>query len=146
MDIHHMVIDAASFEILIKEFETGTASLDQRIENINVLLDAGYKVGLRFMPLLPVDDYMEIYTEFLNYVTQRIDMNRIYSSFAGGLLYTKNDYKKIAKKEPQFQKILDRLSDAGDGYYRESMEIRQNFYELFQSSISNCFICLDEYK
>jgi hypothetical protein len=52
------------------------------------------------MPLLPVEDYMNIYTDFLKYVITHIDMTQIYSSFAGGLLYTKSDYKKIARKEP----------------------------------------------
>ena len=52
------------------------------------------------MPLLPVENYMQIYTEFLEYIVSRIDMSQIYSSFAGGLLYTKSDYKKIVRKEP----------------------------------------------
>lgn len=131
---------------LIAAHEEGTATLDRRIENINTLLDLWYKVWIRFMPLLPVEDYMNIYTDFLEYVITHIDMTQIYSSFAGGLLYTKSDYKKIARKEPWFQSVLDQLHDAGDGYYREKLEVRQNFYGLFKKYVENCFVCLDEYK
>lgn len=131
---------------LISAHEQWTASLDRRIENINTLLQLWYNVWLRFIPLLPVENYMQIYTEFLEYVVNRVDMSQIYSSFAGGLLYTKSDYKKIARKEPWFQSVLDQLHDAGDGYYREKLQVRQNFYGLFQKYVENCFVCLDEYK
>lgn len=131
---------------LISAHEQGTASLDRRIQNINTLLQLWYKVWLRFMPLLPVEGYMQIYTEFLEYVVSRIDMSQMYSSFAGGLLYTKSDYKKIARKEPWLQSVLDQLHDAGDGYYREQLQVRQDFYGLFQKYVENCFVCLDEYK
>lgn len=131
---------------LITDFEQGTATLDRRLDNISTLLSLWYKVWLRFMPLLPVPNYMKIYGEFLEQVTSRIDMTKIYSSFAGGLLYTKSDYKKIARKEPWFQIILDELHDTWDGYYREKLEVRQNLYELFKKYISNCFVCLDQYK
>ena len=131
---------------LILAHEQGTASLDRRIENINVLLKLWYNVWLRFIPLIPVDNYMQIYTDFLEYVVDRIDMSKIYSSFAGGLLYTKSDYKKIARKEPWFQSVLNQLYDAGDGYYREKLEVRKNFYRLFKKYVENCFVCLDEYK
>jgi len=144
---HHIeVAYSLNPQSLISAHEQGTASLDRRIENINTLLQLWYKVWLRFIPLLPVENYMQIYTEFLEYVVNRIDMSQIYSSFAGGLLYTKSDYKKIARKEPWFQSVLDQLHDAGDGFYREQLQVRQNFYGLFKKYVENCFVCLDEYK
>lgn len=131
---------------LIVAHEQGTASLDRRIENINTLLQLWYKVWLRFIPLLPVENYMQIYTEFLEYIVNHIDMSKIYSSFAWWLLYTKLDYKKIARKEPWFQPVLDQLHDSGDGFYREQLQVRQDFYGLFKDYIENCFVCLDQYK
>ncbi|NCQ81521.1 hypothetical protein GW750_01695 [bacterium] len=56
--------------------------MDQRIANINALLDRGWKVGLRFMPLLPVDNFLSIYEQFLQDLSKKIDLSKIYSHFA----------------------------------------------------------------
>lgn len=129
---------------LIDAYEKWTASLDQRIKNINLLLDKGYKVGVRFMPLLPVDNYMEVYQEFLDYFVSKVDMSRIYSSFAGGLLYTKEDYKRLRKKEPNLD-VLDRLELNADNFWREKKQVRDDLYGLFKQYIKNCFVCMDSY-
>jgi len=59
-------------------------------------------VGLRFLPLLPVKNYKQIYSEFVDYVSKKIDLCKIYSTFASGLLYTKSDYNTMLKKDPYF--------------------------------------------
>jgi hypothetical protein len=53
------------------------------------------------LPILPVKNYKELYSEFIKYVEENIDMSKIYSSFASGLLYTKKDYNKILQKYPE---------------------------------------------
>jgi len=40
---------------IIEQYEHATASLDQRIGNINTLLETGWKVGIRIQPIMPVD-------------------------------------------------------------------------------------------
>ena len=128
---------------LIEKYEKGTASLSQRIEAINTLLDKWYQVGLRFLPLLPVDKYQEIYTHFVQEIKKQIDMSKIRSTFASGLLFTKGDYKRMLKKHPDLD-ILYRLQEEDDGFVRESKEMRAFFYDIFADLDNKCFICLDE--
>ena len=131
---------------LIKKYESWTSSLDERIESINVLLRKWYKVWLRFLPLLPVKNYRETYREFVQEVAEKIDMSKISSSFASGLLYTKKDYNVMLKKYPKLD-VLYRLQEEKnnpDWFIRENREIRDYFYNLFRELDEKCFICLDE--
>lgn len=128
---------------LIEKYEFWTSSLDSRIESINYLLDKGYKVWLRFLPLLPVKNYEEIYTEFVKDIKNKIDMKKVSSTFVSWLLYTKWDYNNILKKYPKLD-ILYRLKEEKDWFIRESREMRNFFYNLFRDLDEKCFICLDE--
>ncbi len=130
-------------QVLISKYEKWVASLDQRIEAANFLLEKWFKVWLRFLPLLPVKSYQEVYDEFLDYVKSKIDFSKIYSVFASGLLYTKDDYNKMLKKDPYFD-VLYFLKENDDGFVRESEEIRSRFYKKFKQLRSDTMICLDD--
>ncbi len=127
---------------LIEKYEHWTSNLDARIKAINTLVDKGYKVWLRFLPLLPVKNYKEIYTEFVEEIKQKIDMKKISSTFVSGLLYTKSDYNNILKKYPKLD-ILYRLKSEDWIFVREERTMRDFFYKLFESLDEKCFICLD---
>lgn len=127
---------------LIDRYETGTASLDQRIDAINTLLEKWFRVGLRFLPLLPVRDYKNIYTQFIEYIDSQINMSKIGSVFASGLLYTKKDYNVILKKYPELD-ILHMLDLESDDFYRESKNVRNDFYTMFKNLDKRCILCLE---
>ncbi|MDD3145381.1 MAG: hypothetical protein PHV23_04695 [Candidatus Gracilibacteria bacterium] len=129
-------------QILIDKYEKGTSSLDSRIEAINKLLSLGFKVGIRFLPLLPVKNYEEIYSEFAKYVNSKIKMCDINSTFASGLLYTKKDYNKILSKYKDLD-ILHMLELDNDGFYRESKKVRDTFYTMFKKLDNKCILCLE---
>ena len=128
---------------LIDKYEHWTSSLEDRIKSINILLEKGYKVWLRFLPLLPVKNYKEIYTEFVKEIKQKIDIKKVSSTFVSGLLYTTSDYNNILKKYPKLD-ILYRLKQDDNLFVRESREMRDFFYNLFESLDKDCYICLDK--
>ncbi len=128
---------------LIDKYEHWTSSLDERIKSINILLDKGYNVWLRFLPLLPVKNYKEIYGEFVKEINERIDMKKVSSTFVSWLLYTKSDYNNILKKYPKLD-ILYRLREEDWVFIREKREMRDYFYNLFRDLDKECFICLDK--
>jgi len=127
---------------LIDKYEKWTSSLEDRIKSINILLDRGYKVGLRFLPLLPVKNYKEIYTKFVKEIKQKIDIKKVSSIFVSGLLYTTSDYNNILKKYPKLD-ILYRLKQDDNLFVREKREVRDFFYNLFSDLDKECYICLD---
>lgn len=131
-------------EEIISKYELKTPGLDARIAAINTLIENGWQVGVRFLPLLETKNYQDIYERFLKYVVGKIDFHRVYSVFIGGLLYTKEDYNKILKKEPYLD-VLYSLEDSKDGFVREKREVRDYFYALFDELLAGqkCNRCLD---
>jgi len=127
---------------LIERYESGTASLDMRIQAINTLLEQWFQVGIRLLPLLPVKNYREIYSDFFEYLSSHIDINKISSSFASGLLFTREDYKVMLKKYPTLD-ILHYLDLEDDNFYRESREVRNWFYKETKKLDKKCLLCLE---
>ncbi len=129
-------------QILIDKYEKWTASLEARLEAINKLQNLWFKVWVRYLPLLPVDNYEKIYLEFIELLKNKIDIPKTYSSFASGLLFTKKDYNKILNKYKDLD-ILHMLELDNDGFYRESKKIRDNFYTMFKQLDNRCILCLE---
>lgn len=132
---------------IIEKYERGTPNLDARIQAANILIQAGWLVGIRFLPLLDVPNYQDIYKKFLDKVIQEIDFRKIHSIFVGWLMYTYEDHTKIQKKYPKLD-ILYKLHRDKDGFMREGREVRDYFYQLFSEKLwkQNCKICLDRGK
>ncbi len=127
---------------LIDKYEKGTSSLDDRLEAINKLLNLWFKVWIRFLPLLPIKNYEKIYSNFIEYIKNKIDICKINSTFASGLLYTKKDYNKILSKYPDLD-ILHMLELDNDDFYRESKKVRNTFYTMFKDLDNSCILCLE---
>ncbi len=127
---------------LIEKYESGTATLQNRMKATNLLLEHNFKVWLRFLPLLPVKNYKEIYQEFIDEMKQEINFCDIASTFASGLLFTKRDYNTILKKYPDLD-ILHLLELENDDFYREAREVRDTFYTMFKNLDNKCLLCLE---
>lgn len=62
-------------EEIIKKVEIGTSPLLKRIEAINKLEVAGYKVGILIAPVILVDDYKEKYEELIKTLYLKLSNN-----------------------------------------------------------------------
>lgn len=131
-------------EVIIK-YEKWSSCLQDRIDAINILLDKWFKIWLRFIPLLLVNNYLEIYSEFLDFIISKIDLSRINSIEIWSLLYTIEDYNKIIKKEPNVD-ILYKLNEVQWDFIRSSRDFRDNIYGLFNEKLGKFNICLDNYE
>lgn len=118
-------------QVIIDEYERWSSSLKSRISAIKKLQAKWWKVGLRFLPLLPVPGYLEIYEQFLRELCQEIDINNVNSIFLATLIYNKQDWITIQKKESEF-KLLKDLEVGEDGLVRVSATDREVFDWLFR--------------
>jgi spore photoproduct lyase len=84
-------------EPITNEYEKGTASLQKKLEAIQILLELKYRVGLRFLPLLPVENYWEVYEALIEEVKKHIDTAKISSIFIAPLIYNKGDFSVMKK-------------------------------------------------
>ena len=83
---------------IAQQYELWTATLDKKLEAINKLLDKWFRVWLRFLPLLPVNNYQKIYEEFLDEVTSSLPINKISSIAIAPLIFNEWDYNVLNKK------------------------------------------------
>ncbi len=118
-------------QAIIESYEHWSSSLKSRISAIKTLQAKWWKVGLRFLPLLPVPGYVEIYEQFLRELCQEIDINNVNSIFLATLIYNKQDWITIQKKESEF-KLLKDLEVDEDGLVRVSATDREVFDWLFR--------------
>lgn len=52
----------------VRKIEIGTSPLKERVEAINKLKKAGYKVGILLAPIILLEDWKEKYTELIDYL------------------------------------------------------------------------------
>lgn len=129
---------------IIEKYEIWSSKLNSRIEAINKLINKWFRVWLRFLPLLPINNYTEIYSEFLDEIIQKIDISKISSIQIWWLIYTIDDYKNILKKQKNVD-ILYKLEENDDKFIRLNKDIRNNLYKLFEEKLWNFNICLDNF-
>jgi len=120
---------------IIEKYEIWTANLEQRIYSINQLLQSWFQVWIRFLPLLAIPNFINIYSQFLEYLETQLDFSKIHSVFLWALLYTINDYKQISKKFPDLD-ILDGLELWEDNFVRIPQLDRDKLYQIFQSKFN----------
>lgn len=62
-------------EEIIRKVEFGTSSLKGRIEAINKLKSAGYKVGILIAPVILVDNWKELYSDLIKELSLELSEN-----------------------------------------------------------------------
>ena len=59
-------------EEIINKVEFGTSRLKGRIEAINKLVEAGYKIGILIAPVILVENWKQLYTELIQRLSQEL--------------------------------------------------------------------------
>ena len=59
-------------EFIINRVEFGTSRLDKRIDAINKLKEAGYRVGILIAPVIFVDNWKELYLELIKILDSKL--------------------------------------------------------------------------
>ena len=84
-------------QIVIDKYELKTPSLDKRINAINEIIKQGYTPSIAIDPIIKIEDYKQIYKEFINYVFNKIDYKKIESIIIGSFRMNSTQFKNIKK-------------------------------------------------
>jgi len=88
-----------SFSLSPKEiikFELKTPSLEKRIKAVNIAINKGYNVEIVIDPVIKIDNFESIYKNFIDYLKQNIDFNKV--SFSVGAFRMNKDFLKKLRK------------------------------------------------
>ena len=88
-------------DAVAKTLEHGAASVSSRIKSMKKLADAGWKIGLRFDPLIYHEEYQSAYRELFNDVFEQVPSEAVHSVSFGPLRFPPAMFEKIRKLYPQ---------------------------------------------
>ena len=124
-------------EAIVSAEEHKTPSLTKRINALKSLQQHGWKVGLRFDPLLKSDNFEQLYSTLFEQVFSELDIAAIHSVSLGPFRLPKQFFKKMIRLYPE-SKLLS-----------ASMNMRDNMLSYDEQTESNllnyCETQLHEY-
>jgi|GEM_PF-3290414 len=82
---------------IVTQYEPKTATFDKRLECAKALQKVGYKIGLRFDPLIYCENFEEVYTSMLERVFSELDVSLISNIGIGTLRYRKGLKAEVLK-------------------------------------------------
>ncbi|MBX2849502.1 MAG: hypothetical protein KTR16_14365 [Acidiferrobacterales bacterium] len=115
--------------------EKGAPSLDKRLSALKKLQNHGWRVGVRFDPVIWHKDYQSHYAELIKRVFTTLDPSAIDSVTLGGFRLPKGYYKTMRNLYPDHALFSAGLSEQ-QGLIAYRPEIEQEVFEFLSDRIS----------
>ena len=130
-------------EEIINKVEFGTSRLKGRIEAINKLAEAGYKIGILIAPVILVENWKELYTELIERLSQELSSEAQKETFFEIIFMTYSYVHKMINKEA-FPKAIDLfnpeiMTGRGKGKYMYKKEIREDGEQFLRETMKKYF-------
>lgn len=129
-------------DAIIRRYERGTAPLHARISAVQTLISKGYRVWLRFLPLLPVQGYEKLYRELLQTLRKEIDFSKVSSVFIASLIYNPGDFKQMQKKNPNSD-LWSLVSPQDNGLVKIANPVWEHFLQIFAEELPGVKLYFD---
>lgn len=115
---------------IIKQVELGTSRLNGRIEAINKLKEAGYKVGILIAPVIMVDNWKELYLELIKQLERDLS-KQVKKEVFFEVIFMTYSYVHTKINEDAFPNAINLYSKAqmtgrGRGKYMYKNELRKD--------------------
>ena len=128
---------------IIQKVEMGTSQLEKRVEAINKLKQAGYKVGILIAPVIFVENWEKLYEELIIYLSEKLSEEVKKDVFFEVILMT---YSYIHRKinEEAFPSAInlynpELMTGRGKGKYTYKQEQRKIGEKLIQKLLEMYF-------
>ena len=128
---------------IIQKIEMGTSQLEKRVEAINKLKKAGYKVGILIAPVIFMENWKKLYEELIIYLSENLSEEVKKDVFFEVILMT---YSYIHRKinEEAFPSAIDLynpelMTGRGKGKYTYKQEQRKIGEEFIQGLLKKYF-------
>ena len=116
-------------ENISKLVEHKVPSVKKRIDAIKKLVEKGWKIGLRFDPIVPACNFGKIYEELFKKIANSIPEKNIHSISFGMMRFPKKMFKKIIK-ENNDTKINNLSFENRNGIYTYSKVNEKKFENI----------------
>ena len=116
-------------ENISKLIEHKVPSVKKRIVAMKKLADAGWKVGLRFDPIIPACNFAKIYENLFKDIALNISKESVHSISFGMMRFPKKIFKKMIKEYPN-KKIISLNFKNNNGIYSYSKEVQKKLENI----------------
>lgn len=118
-------------EEVVKAYEHKTPSLAARLRAIEILQNLGWQIGLRFDPLIYMEDYKAIYSHFFRQVFEKV--KTVHSATLGVFRLPKPFYKTLHKLYPE-EPLLKQVQEH-QGLFSYHPEIAEEMRTFCQNEL-----------
>lgn len=106
--------------------ESLTASISERISAMAILGQAGFRLGLRFEPIVLTKDYLQKYKDLFRQVFSSVSPQQVHSVSLGCLRLTKGLYGKLKRSHPAI--LTPEWILGEDGKMKYCQDLRAEIY------------------
>jgi spore photoproduct lyase len=136
-------------EIMSRVLDHKAPSIERRIKSMTDLANRGWKIGLRFDPLIYGKNWKELYTELIVSISKNIPSEAIHSISFGPLRFPRAMFQKIFKLYPDDILFTGPITQRGSIMaYGEEIENEMALHcrQLFSNFVSDSIIfqCVSE--
>ncbi len=134
---------------IIRTIEIGTSPLENRVQAINKLKQAGYPVGILIAPVILVKDWREQYKELIQYLAENLS-NEAKKTVFFEIIFMTYSYVHRMINEQAFPSLLNLynpniMTGRGKGKYTYNKEVRQEA-EIFLRDLMKKYFPNNEIK
>lgn len=126
-------------EELIRKVELGTSPLSKRIQALNAVCDAGYRVGILIAPVIMVENWKQLYEAFLCRLAQELSEKVKREAFLEIIFMTYSFVHRKINEEafPNGEKLYDPelMTGRGRGKYCYRQGIREDGEAFLRKNI-----------
>ena len=116
-------------ETLAQKLDKKAPSVSARIKNMKYIVNKGWKVGLRFDPLIYCNNWKAEYAELFANIFKEIKDENIHSISLGPLRFPKSFFNKLLQYYPKTEEFsFLRSNDKGVVSYDQTIESEMNEY------------------
>ena len=130
-------------EKIINRVEFGTSRLKGRIEAINKLKEAGYKVGILIAPVILLDNWKELYKELIQTLNEELS-EKVKKDVFFEIIFMTYSYVHTKINEEAFPNAInlynkDIMTGRGKGKYRYKNDIVEEGKEYLKQQMKKYF-------
>lgn len=130
-------------EEIINKVEFGTSRLKNRIEAINKLKEAGYKVGILIAPIIMVDNWKILYEELIKTLSESLS-KKVKNDAIFELIFMTYSYVHKMINSEAFPNAInlfnkDIMTGRGRGKYMYKKEIREDGEKFLRETMHKYF-------
>lgn len=130
-------------EEIINKVEFGTSRLNGRIQAINKLKEAGYKIGILIAPVIFIENWKQLYGELIEKLKKELS-EEVKNDVFFEIIFMTYSYVHTKINEEAFPNAINlynkqNMTGRGKGKYMYKKELRQEGEEFFRRKLQEKF-------